>query len=132
MILIKHNSLKPDIFFNPIFIPGFSGSRSRVRVQVLEVARKKGQICKDVFGIFKLLHYYFLSEHFPKFIFSGVLNSIVGCRLFVHLHLKRTPKHKFFWIFSNFVSVQLFKTPSWNNLWQSLVEFWAVDYSLVF
>ena len=65
MVFVKHNSLKSDIFFNPIFIPGFSGSRffrvqvfqgpgfsgsgsrvqgpdqnpgSRVRVQVLEVA----------------------------------------------------------------------------------------------
>ena len=61
MVLIKHNFLKSDIFFNPIFIPGFSRSRffkvqvfqgpgpgsgsrvqgpgpgSRVRVQVLEV-----------------------------------------------------------------------------------------------
>ena len=26
MVLIKHNYLKSDIFFNPIFIPGFSGS----------------------------------------------------------------------------------------------------------
>ena len=34
MVFIKHNSQKPDIFFNPIFIPGFSGSKfSRVRVQ---------------------------------------------------------------------------------------------------
>ena len=38
MVLIKHNSLKSDIFFNPIFVPGFqgqgfSGSGSRVRVQ---------------------------------------------------------------------------------------------------
>ena len=43
MVFIKHNSLKSDIYFNPIFIPGFSGpcfsgSESRVRVQVLEVA----------------------------------------------------------------------------------------------
>ena len=59
MVFIKHNSLKSVIFFNPIFIPrfqdpcfsgsrffrvqvflgpGFSRSRSRVRVQVLEVA----------------------------------------------------------------------------------------------
>ena len=38
MVLIKHNYLKSDIFFNPIFIPGFSGSGSRVRVQVIEVA----------------------------------------------------------------------------------------------
>ena len=52
MVLIKHNYLKSDIFFNPIFIPGFSGSGSRVqgpgsesgsgsgsrvRVQVLEI-----------------------------------------------------------------------------------------------
>ena len=35
MVLIKHNSLKSDIFFNPIFIPGFSGSRL-FRVQVFE------------------------------------------------------------------------------------------------
>ena len=57
MVIIKHNSLKSDIFFNLIFIPcfsgsiffrahvfqgpGFSGSRSRSRVwdQVLEVAQ---------------------------------------------------------------------------------------------
>ena len=50
MVLIKHNYLKSDIFFNTIFTPGFSGSRffrvqgpdpgpgSRVRVQVIEVA----------------------------------------------------------------------------------------------
>ena len=70
MVFIKHKSAKPDIFFNPIFIPcllvskffrvqvfqgpgslgsrffrvqvfqasGFSGSESRVRVKVLEVA----------------------------------------------------------------------------------------------
>ena len=36
MVLIKHNSLKSDIFFNPIFIPGFSGSRF-FRVQVFQV-----------------------------------------------------------------------------------------------
>ena len=60
MVFVKHNSLQSDIFFNPIFIPGFSRSRffrvqvfrvqdfrvpiqgpgpgSRVRVQVIEVA----------------------------------------------------------------------------------------------
>ena len=57
MVFIKHNSLKPDISFNPIFIPCFSESRFsrvqvfqgrgpgfsecrffRVQVQVLEVA----------------------------------------------------------------------------------------------
>ena len=27
MVLIEHKYLKSDIFFNPIFIPGFSGSR---------------------------------------------------------------------------------------------------------
>ena len=31
MVFVKHNSLKSDIFFNPIFIPGFSGSGSRVK-----------------------------------------------------------------------------------------------------
>ena len=25
MVFVKHNSLKSDIFFNPIFIPGFQG-----------------------------------------------------------------------------------------------------------
>ena len=34
MVFVKHNSLNPDIFFNPIFIPGFSEFRFfRVRVQ---------------------------------------------------------------------------------------------------
>ena len=35
MVFVKHNSLKSDIFFNPIFIPGFSGSRF-FRVQVFQ------------------------------------------------------------------------------------------------
>ena len=36
MVFVKHNSLKSDIFFNPMFIPGFSGSRF-FRVQVFKV-----------------------------------------------------------------------------------------------
>ena len=40
MVFVKHNSLKSDIFFNPIFIPGFSGSRFSelrfLRVQVFQ------------------------------------------------------------------------------------------------
>ena len=35
MVFVKHNSLKSDILFNPIFIPGFSGSRI-FRVQVFQ------------------------------------------------------------------------------------------------
>ena len=35
MVFVKHNSLKSDIFFNPIFFPGFSGSRF-FRVQVFQ------------------------------------------------------------------------------------------------
>ena len=35
MVLIKHNPLKSDIFLNPIFIPGFSGSMF-FRVQVFQ------------------------------------------------------------------------------------------------
>ena len=40
MVLVKHSYLKSDIFLNPIFIPGFPGSRflgsgSRGRVQGL-------------------------------------------------------------------------------------------------
>ena len=47
MVLIKHNYLKPDIFFNPIFIPGFSeptflGSGSRVRVRVQGLGQGPG------------------------------------------------------------------------------------------
>ena len=56
MVLINHNYLKLDIFFNSIFIPGFSESRffrvqvfkvrvqgpgSRVQVQVIEVTLAK-------------------------------------------------------------------------------------------
>ena len=81
MVLIKHNSLQSNIFFNLIFFPGFSGSRlfkiqvfqgpgfsgsrffrvrvqgpgpgsgSRVWVQVLEVA---------IFDIEKMFMYYIL------------------------------------------------------------------------
>ena len=35
MVFVKHNSLKSDILFNPIFIPGFSGSRF-FRIQVFQ------------------------------------------------------------------------------------------------
>ena len=35
MVFVKHNSLKSDIFFNPIFFPGFSGSMF-FRVQVFQ------------------------------------------------------------------------------------------------
>ena len=35
MVFVKHNSLKSDISFNPIFIPGFSGSRF-FRIQVFQ------------------------------------------------------------------------------------------------
>ena len=35
MVFVKHNPLKSDIFFNPIFIPGLSGSRF-FRVQVFQ------------------------------------------------------------------------------------------------
>ena len=31
MVFVKHNSLKSHIYFNPVFIPGFSGSGSRVQ-----------------------------------------------------------------------------------------------------
>ena len=67
MVFVKHNSLKSDIFFNPMFIPGFSGFRfsgfrffrvqvfqgpglgcgSSVRVQVLEVAHLRYLIIID-------------------------------------------------------------------------------------
>ena len=103
MVLIKHNSLKSDIFFNPIFIPGFSGSRffrvqvfqspgfsgsrflrvqvfqgpgpgSRVRVQVLEVA-----------VLFTFVFTLFRSSHRRCFIKKAVLKN------FAIFTWKRTP-----------------------------------------
>ena len=78
MVLIKHNYLKSDIFFNPIFIPGFSGSRvfmeqvfrvqvfrvrvqgpgsgSRIRVQVIEVAVIMYLFSKSLRNIFEEVH----------------------------------------------------------------------------
>ena len=67
MVLIKHKSLKSDIFFIPIFIPGFSGPRFfRVRVQVLEVALRL-----DVFW----LHFFFSSVAF----LSSIPFRIIRC-----------------------------------------------------
>ena len=73
MVLIKHNYLKSDIFFNPIFVPGFSGfgsrvqvfrvrfegsgSGSRVRVQVIEVALELKEINN-------ITHFLLLKAHF--------------------------------------------------------------------
>ena len=58
----SYNSLKSYIFFNPMFIPGFSGSRffrlqvsqdpgsgSRVRIQVLQVAGFFSNVIKALF-----------------------------------------------------------------------------------
>ena len=93
MVFVKHNSLKSDIFFNPIFIPGFPGSRffrvqvfqgpgflgsgprvqgtgsgSRVRVQVLEVATESPlKMIKNVFFYLKL---FFLLRFISEFITS--------------------------------------------------------------
>ena len=52
------------------------------RLQAYKV-RKKGQICKDFFGIFNFLQHSFLSEQFLKFLCSEVFKSIVGCRLYL-------------------------------------------------
>ena len=72
MVFVKHNSLKSYIFFNPIFIPGFSesrffriqviqdpGSGPRARVQVLEVAK----ICFILGNIF--FHKNMVGENSP-------------------------------------------------------------------
>ena len=78
MVLIKHNYLKSEIFFNPIFIPGFSGSRFfmvqvfrvqvfrvrvqgpgsgfRIRVQVIEVAVIMYLFSKSLRNIFEEVH----------------------------------------------------------------------------
>ena len=90
MVFVKHNSLTSDIFFNPIFIPGFSGSRffrvqvfqspgfsgsgSRVRVQVLEVA-----------VLFTFVFTLFRSSHRRCFIKKAVLKN------FAIFTWKRTP-----------------------------------------
>ena len=55
MVLIKHNYLKLDIFFNPIFIPGFSGSRFfRVRVQGPDPGFWSSRFVK-CFNLFRLI-----------------------------------------------------------------------------
>ena len=100
MVFIKHNSLKSDIFFNPIFIPGFSGSRffrvhifqgpgisgsgsrvqvfqgpdpgSSVRVQVLEVARIYGKVCFCI-------NYEDCAIQHSQFYFSELSESILFC-----------------------------------------------------
>ena len=102
MVFVKHNSLTSDIFFTPIFIPGFSGSRfirvqvfqgpgfsgsrffrvrvqgpesgSRVRVQVLEVA-----------VLFTFVFTLFRSSHRRCFIKKAVLKN------FAIFTWKRTP-----------------------------------------
>ena len=101
MVFVKHNSLKSDIFFNPIFIPGFSGSRffrlqvfqgpasgSRVRVQVLEVASLKSLnnyffrwiAYKSLFSRFSVLSYnMWSSNHFP---ISSCFPCFSGSRFF--------------------------------------------------
>ena len=82
MVFIKHNSLKSGIFFNPIFIPGFSGSRffrvqvfqgpgfsgsgSRVRVQVLEVAIFQN-ILHEIFSEKAAAFYGNRTIHFAKY-----------------------------------------------------------------
>ena len=66
MVFVKHNSLKSDIFFNPIFIPGFSGSGSRVRVQVLEVAIFQN-ILHEIFSEKAAAFYGNRTIHFAKY-----------------------------------------------------------------
>ena len=102
MVFVKHNSLTSDIFFIPIFIPGFSGSRfirvqvfqspgfsgsrflrvqvfqgpgpgSRVRVQVLEVA-----------VLFTFVFTLFRSSHRRCFIKKAVLKNFA---IFTWKHL---------------------------------------------
>ena len=94
MVLIKHNYLKSDIFFNPIFIPGFSGSRffrvqvfqgpgfsgsgSRVQVQVLEVV-----ICFACY----------ISDYiFPQFLSLGDVHAAQNFTLMRHAYIRLLPR----------------------------------------
>ena len=83
MVLIKHNYLKSDIFFNPIFIPGFSGSRFfRVRIQVFEVAVLSNVLtCSDSSSVQKQSPGGVLQKRYSqKFLALGLRPAIFGLR----------------------------------------------------
>ena len=78
MVFIKHNSLKSDRFFNTIFIPDFSGSRSRVQVQVLEVT-----ICFACY----------ISDYiFPQFLSLGDVHAVQNFTLMRHAYIRLLPR----------------------------------------
>ena len=63
MAFIKHNSLKSDIFFNPIFIPCFSGSKF-FRVQVFQGQGRR------ILGFLKI------NQRYTQGKTSALLNSV--------------------------------------------------------
>ena len=78
MVFIKHNSLKSDRFFNTIFIPDFSGSRSRVQVQVLEVT-----ICFACY----------ISDYiFPQFLSLEDVHAVQNFTLMRHAYIRLLPR----------------------------------------
>ena len=109
----SYNSLKSYIFFNPIFIPGFSGSRffrvqvfqgpgsgSRVRAQVLEVANFFSNVIKALFHDFisqqpsscckisireRNTEVLRLKSHFQSFIVTGQGIGVYDSNVWSHL-----------------------------------------------
>ena len=79
---------------------------------------------RDVFlGLFQNFSNSSFSEHPLKNVRSNFLEAL---GFLVSVSLIKWHYYRVFLLWCS-----CFKTPSWNHLWQSLVEFWAVNYSLV-
>ena len=96
--------------------------------------RGKGTVLQRFFWNFQTFSTTFSFEHFQKIVCSDVFSSIVRCRLYLCICIWREQHKGAAWVsLDNFIFFwcSCFETPSWNNLWQNLIEVWTVDYSLV-
>ena len=71
-------------------------------------SEKKGQFCKDFFGIFEILDDPFLSEHFQKSIYNRFFSPIVSCRLYSCNFIKKELHYLCFRGYFPKILVQLF------------------------
>ena len=75
----------------------------------------------SVFGIFEILEHLLLSKHIQTV-------SVVQCCIRATLIIGNSTTCDILIILQSFRR-SFFKTLLWNHLWQTLVEFWAADYS---
>ena len=87
---------KETFFLEPVFAEVRNSG-----LQGCSVRKKKGQFCKDVFGIFEILEYPFLFEHFEN-VSVVQLGSIVGCRLYSCNSKENSTTYVFLTIFQKF------------------------------